>query len=172
MAILDTDLKLRLSGGASNTSAAASLGGAKSTVAGGIITTNVLNNLWDDTSGDESEAGDVEYRCVYISNEHGSLTWTNPKVWIESQTPSTDTSVSIALGTSAVNGTEQTIGDEDTEPAGVSWSEPSNKAAGLSLGNLPFGEHKAIWIRKTVTLGAGAYDDDAYTIKYSGETSA
>ena len=57
MSILASDLKFFFSGGGANDNPNASLGGAKSSVA---ITDNTLNNLFDDVSGTEHEAGDIE----------------------------------------------------------------------------------------------------------------
>ena len=48
------------------------------------------------------------------------------KILIVTNTPSTDTSIEIALGSSAVNGTEQTIANENTAPTGVTFSSPSS----------------------------------------------
>ena len=70
MAILSTDLKMYLSGGASNSDPAAALGGAISSSQRG---TNIFDNV---TSG-EASAGDTEYRGVYIKNTNGSQTLTN-----------------------------------------------------------------------------------------------
>lgn len=169
MAITAADIKEYLSGGAGNSNPNASLGGVISTTE---VTDNTTHNLWDVVSSAESSSGDTEYRCVYVKNTHGSLTLQSAKVWISSNTPSTSTAVRIALGTSAVNGTEQTIGNESTEPSGVSWSTAANEGAALSIGDIPFGQHKAIWIERVVSASAGAYTDDNYVLTYSGDTSA
>ena len=50
----------------------------------------------------------------------------NSVIWIASNTPSADTTIEIALGSSAVNGTEQTIANESTAPTGVTFSAPSS----------------------------------------------
>lgn len=85
MPIVSSDIKLKLSiktGSAGNSAAQsdvnASLGKYISTTE---ITTGA-NNLFDDISGDENAASDVEYRCVFIHNAHGSLTYQSPKVWL------------------------------------------------------------------------------------------
>jgi hypothetical protein len=172
MAITDSDLEYRLSGGATNTDPAAALGGAMSTVAGGIITTNVLNNLFDDVSGDESAAGDIEYRGIYVKNKHGSLTWTTVKAWISSLTASTDDEIAIALADEGVNAAMETIVNESTAPVGPSFSSPTTKGTGLSLGDIPAGQYYGLWVRRTVTAAAAAYDNDVGTIKCEGDTSA
>ena len=164
--------KNTLSGGASNTSPAAALGGARSTVGGGEIVDNTTHNLWDVVSSAESSSGDTEYRCVYVLNNHGSIQLQNAKVWISTNTPSADTAVRIALGTSAVNGTEQTIANEQTAPTGVTWSTAASEGAALTIGNMNAGQHKAIWIERVVNAAAAAANDDSYVLTYAGDTSA
>jgi hypothetical protein len=123
-------------------------------------------------SSGEAAAGDVEYRCLYIHNNHGSLTLQNAVIWIQTNTPSTDTDVAVGAGTSAVNGVEQTVGNENSAPSGVSFSSPSNYATGISLGNIPAGQHKAVWVRRTVQAAAQAYNNDTFTLRVQGDTSA
>jgi len=163
MPIISTDIKYRLSGGASNTDPAASLGGAKSS-------TDAASTIFDDVSSAEATAGDIEYRCVYVHNNHGSLTLQGAKIWIQTQTPSADTDVAIGLGSSAVNGTEQTVANEGTAPTGVTFSAPSSFAGGLTIGDIPAGEHKAVWVRRTVNAGAAAASD-SFTLRVQGDTN-
>lgn len=79
MPILTTDIVYRLSGGAANAVANASLGGAKSGTAAPAA-------LFDDVTGAESAAGDIEYRCVYVHNAHASLALQNAVIWIAANT--------------------------------------------------------------------------------------
>ena len=165
MPIVNTDIKYRLSGGASNAEPDLSLGGAKSS-------TEMSTDLFDDVGSSEASAGDVEYRCIYVHNGHGSLTMEASKVWIQTNTPSVDTTVAIGLGTSAINGTEQTVPNESTAPSGVSFSSPSTEGTALSIGNVPFGQHKAVWVRRTVSASAAAYTNDTFTIRVKCDTAA
>jgi hypothetical protein len=168
MPIASGDIHYRLSGGASNTDVNASLGGAKSSTA---VVDNVDNNLFDDVSGAEHTAGDVEYRAIYIHNNHGSLELTNAVVWIQSDTTGADSDISIAVGTAAINGTEQTIANESTAPSGVTWSDAAvSRATGLALGNLPAGQHKAVWIRRTITAGSTPQAADTCSVQAGGDT--
>ena len=162
MASVSTDMQYRLSGGASNSDTAASLGGAKSSVA--------ASNYFDDVSSAEASAGDVEYRCVYVHNAHGTLSLIGAKVFIQTNTPSSDTDVAIGLGSSAINGTEQTVADESTAPSGVTFSAPTTFAGGLAIGDLAAGAHKAVWVRRTVNAGAAAYAD-SFTLRVQGDTN-
>lgn len=168
MAIAATDIDFYLSGGASNTNPNASLGGVISTTEMGTG----VHNLFDQVSSAESSAGDTEYRCFYVKNNHATLTMQVAVAWIESNTPSTGTAVRIALGTSAVNATEQTITDESTAPIGVTWSSAANEGAALAIGDIPAGQTKAIWVERVVSAGAGAYNDDQCTIRIKCDTAA
>ena len=163
MAIVSTDIIYRLSGGAGNTDQNASLGGVKSSTAASA-------SIFDDVTSAEASSGDTEYRCVYVHNNHGTLTYLGSKVWVQANTPSSDTDVAIGLGTSAVNGTEQTVADENTAPSGVVFSAPSSFAGGLSIGDIPAGQHKAVWIRRTVNAGA-AVATDSFTLRVQGDTN-
>lgn len=162
MAIVAADIDYRLSGGGSNTDPAASIGGAKSS-------TDIGANIFDDVSSAEAAAGDIEYRCIYIHNNHGSLSYTTPKVWIQANTPSADTTVEIALGNAAVNATETAVANENTAPVGPTFSSPANYAAGIALPDLPAGQHQAIWVKRTVTAGA-AVASDGFTLRVQGDT--
>jgi len=168
MAIIASDIQLRLSGGASNTVSNSSLGGAKSSTSMGTG----IHNLFDIVSSAEAAAGDTEYRCVYVHNSHGTLTMQNTKLWISSNTPSTDSTVEIALGSSAVNATEQTVADENTAPTGVTFSAPSTEGASLAIGDIPAGQHKAFWIKRIITAGATAYNSDSATLTVKCDTAA
>lgn len=172
MPIASADITYWLSGGIANTDPDASLGGARSTDPGGEITSAVLNNVFDDVSGDEGAAGDVEYRCVYALNEHGTLTLQGPVLWIGAETPSGDSAVDIGLDPAGVNGTATTVGDESTAPAGVTFSHPTTKGTGISIGDIPAGQHQAIWIRRTIGAAAAAFNNDGPTIRVEGDTAA
>lgn len=169
MPIVAADIKIRLSGGAANADPNASLGGAKSST---DVVDATLHNLFDIVSSDEASAGDVEYRCIYVHNGHATLTLQNAKVWIQSNTPSADTSIDIGLGTSAVNGTEQTVANESTAPTGVTFSAPAVEGSALTIGDIPAGQHKAVWVKRTVNAGAAAYNNDNFVLRVKGDTAA
>lgn len=165
MPIVSGDIDYRLSGGVANADPNASLGGAKSS-------NEVGANLFDTVGSAEAAAGDVEYRCMYVHNAHATLTMLNTVVWIQANTPSVDSNLEIGLGTSAINGTEQTVADESTAPAGVSFSAPANEGEALAVGDIPPGQHKAIWLRRTINAAAAAYTGDGGTIRTKCDTLA
>lgn len=169
MAITSSDIQFRLSGGGANTDPAASIGGAKSSTQ---IVDATVANLFDNITGDESAAGDIEYRCFYVHNAHGSLTWQSVVTWVYTNTPSADTTCAIGLAVAAVNATESATANESTAPASVTFTTPTTKVGGLSIGDIPAGQHKAIWVRRTVTASASAYDADSVVIRCEGDTAA
>ena len=136
------------------------------------VTDNTTHNLFDQVSGTESSAGDTEYRCVYVLNNHGSLTSQNTHVYISSQTSSGDTSLDIALAGEGLNATMETIGNENTAPSGETFSNPSTYAGGLDMGNIPNGQRYGLWVRRTVNAAAAAMNDDTTTISVGLDTAA
>lgn len=161
MPILASDIKIKQSG-------AANLGGAVS----GSNVSSALHGLFDVVQGSESLNGDVEYRCVYVKNEHATLTLYGSVLFIQSNTDSADTVVDVGLGTSAINGTEQTIANENTAPSGVSFGSPASYETGYVIGDLAPGSSKAVWIRRTVTAGASAFSNDGVTLAIQGDSAA
>ena len=174
MAITSTDVKFYLStasgsAGASLTSTpATSLGKYVSTTA---ITTATANNLYDDVSGAEAAAGMTDYRCIFIQNDHASLTLQNTTVSIGSQTAGGG-DISIALDNIAVSAKASasaqsaTIASETTAPSGVGTFGTGS----LSIGSLGPGQVKGIWLKRVVTAGAGA-TNDGVILNWNGDTA-
>lgn len=167
MAIITGDFQTRLSGGASNAVGNDSIGGVKSSNAA----PTTLNGLFDATNAAEALAGDIEYRCVYVHNANATDLMTDLRAFISSDTPSVSTVIAIGVGAAAINGTETAIANEDTAPAGVTFSAPANADAGIALGNIPAGQHRALWIRRTVSASAPNSANDPFTIGYRCETA-
>ncbi len=166
MSIIEADFSRRLSGGVANALGSASLGGAKSSVA----MSSATDALFDAVSAAQAAAGLVEYRCIYLHNANATDAMTSARVWVDANTPLSGTTLDIGVGAAAVNGTEDVIADEATAPAGVTFSAPSTAAAGLDLGTIPAGQHKAIWLRRTVTAGALSTVSDTATLGFNSET--
>ena len=162
MSITSAEIVYRLSGGAANSNANASLGGAKSS-------TVVPAALFDDVTSAESAAGDTEYRCIYVHNANGTLTMQNAVLWITANT--TANRIAVGVVSSAINGTEQTVADENTAPTGVTFSQPTTKGAAIALGNIPPGQHRAVWLRRAITA-ASAASNDTYSLRVECDTAA
>lgn len=180
MPIQSTDILFKYSvktGSAGNTTAgtaAGSLGGYVSTTP---VPDATLGNLFDDVTGDENAAGDVEYRCFFVHNNHATLTLQATKVWVSAEVAG-GANTAIALDNLGVTPVGQaglqasTIVDENTAPSGVSaFSTPTTKTGGLLIGDIGPGQVAAIWVRRTATNSA-AQNNDGATIRVEGDTAA
>lgn len=180
MAITSSDILFKLSvttGSAGNSTAQgnpnASIGKYISTTQ---ITDATLNNLFDDISGDENAASTVDYRCFFVHNAHASIAWTSVYVWISAEVAG---GASVAIGVDPAGATA--IGsasaqaaipaDETTAPSGVSFSAPTSKGSGISIGTIAAGECVAIWVRRTAA-NTVAVNNDGATIRVEGDTTA
>jgi hypothetical protein len=178
MAIVATDIlyKFSVAAAAGNTTAGTantSLGDQISTTQ---ITDALLNNLFDDVSGDENAASDVEYRGYFVHNNHATLTWTAPVAWISAEVAggasaaiSIDTTAASAVG--AATQQMKSIVDESTAPAAQTFSSPTTKASGLAISDLPAGNVKGIWVRRTAAATV-AVNNDGVTVRCEGDTAA
>lgn len=169
MAITDTNLKWYLSGGGGNSDPNAALGGAISSTEVGTS----IHSLFDRVTGAEALSGDIEYRCVFFKNTDADADGLiDPKVFIETNTSSADTTLAIALDPAGKNASATTIGDEGTTPTGPSFSTPTDYAGGLALPSAPYAQNDyvGIWIRRTVTAGAANAASDAANIRVRGDT--
>lgn len=180
MAIVETDIKFKYSvaAAAGNTTA----GTAPTSLGDQISTTEVpagpLNTIFDDISGDENAASDVEYRCIFVHNAHATLTLQAPVVWLASEVAG-GANIAIAIDDlpdspiGQASAQADAIADESTAPgSGVgAFSSPTTKGAGLALDDIAPGNCRAIWIRRTAT-NSSALDNDGVTLRVEGDTAA
>jgi hypothetical protein len=179
MAIVTGDLLIKLSvaAAAGNTTAQPdpnlSLGDQISTTA---LVDNVLHNLFDVISGDENAASDVEYRCLFIHNNHGTLIFQAPFLWITAETAgganaalAVDGVAASALGSASAQA--DVVANENTAPSGESFSSPTTKATGIALSDIAAGSVRAFWVRRSATASA-ALDNDSVTFRIEGDTAA
>jgi len=134
------------------------------------IPDDTLNNDMSDITSAEAAAGVTKYRGWMYVNKHASLTYIGPKMWIESQTSSADTSVAIGMAVEAKNLPIEVITNELTPPSTVVFSTPANFAAGLAVGDLDPDDYKGHWLKYIVTAGANAVVD-TYTLAIRGDTN-
>lgn len=151
-----------------------SLGGHVST--SGLVSSPTLHNLFDRISGDENSDSDVEYRCLFFVNKHATLTLQSAMAWLSNQV-SGGADAAIGLDPAGVVPSGQVaaqaaeIATEGDAPAGVSFSTPTSKGGGLSIGDIPAGNCQAIWMRRTAN-NTGAVNNDGCTIRVEGDTGA
>lgn len=178
MAITATDIlyKFSVAAAAGDTTAgtaATSLGDQISTTQ---ITDATLHNLFDVVSGDENAASEAEYRGIFVHNNHATLTWENVVVWLSAEVAG-GAVAAISVDTTGVTPKGQasaqmkTIADENTAPASQTFSAPTTKGTGLSIGNIAAGSVAGIWVRRTAANTA-AVNNDGVTIRCEGDTAA
>lgn len=138
----------------------AGLGGAVSGTASGIA-------IFDDVQPSEASAGRREYRCEYVRN-NSTKTLQDAILWTSANTPSAGTNIRVGLGTSGINGTEQTVADEITAPTGVTFKQADTKATGLALGDIPPGGRVAVWYERDILPNTGAAQADGFTRTVEG----
>ena len=179
MAIIPADVLIKFSeksGTAGNQNAGTPAGSLGKYISTTLVTDASLHNLFDIVSGDENEASDVEYRCIFVHNSHGTLVLENAVVWLSAETGGgADAAIAIddvaasPIGQASAQADE--VADEDTAPSGESFSSPTTKGSALSLGNIPAGECRSFWIRRSAA-NTGAVDNDDVTIQVDGDTAA
>ena len=178
MAIDSDDLALYLSGGSTNTAPASSIGGARSTTK--VNETTTLHNIFDKVTGDESNAGDTNYRIVYVRNDHVTLTAENVKIYLTNVYDSGDQG--SGNGTNdithtiieAVNATAQTLANENTAPTSgstITWYEGTTRATALDLGDIPPTQARALYLRRIIAQGASAEDTASFTINIEADSA-
>lgn len=181
MAITATDIHFRASttaGAAGNSTAY----GAAGTSLGKYITNAdftdaTLNNIFDDVTGDQNAASQVDYQCMFVYNAHATLALQSPVAWLSSEVAGGtsaaigwDTTASSAVGSASAQAL--TIASKTTAPAGVSFASPTTKVgAAATPGNIAATNVKAIWIRRTAA-NTTAVDADGVTIRVEGDTAA
>lgn len=180
MSIASSDIVLRLSvttGSAGDSTAGTPAGSLGKYVSTTALSATPLNNLFDDISGAENAASTVDYRCVFVLNNHATLTLQNAVVYLSSEVAggasiaiATDNVAISAKGSASAQAAQ--IANETTAPTGVSaFSSPTTAGAGLSLGSIPAGQVKAVWVRRTAANSA-ALDADGVTLAVTGDTAA
>lgn len=140
-----------------------------------LIPNNTMYNLFDRITGSESNTGDTEYRCLFVFNDHPTLTLLDATLQITVQTPSADTTAGVAADTQISN-TVQTIPDESTPPVQHGTSNPLDYEYGvdvkISIGSLAPSQGRAVWFKRDVSPEAGASTNDFVTFRVEGATLA
>ena len=162
------EMQIRLSGGAANAAPNASLGGIMSSVA---VSTTPLNNLFDNVTADQRSTGHIDYRCIYFRNADTVQTLQSARVFIDTQTPSSGTTIDIGLAAGGKNVDAPAIANETTAPAGVTFVPAANDAAALALTNMAPNDRFAIWVRRTTAVGTLSAASDDFTLRFNGTPS-
>ena len=187
MALSSTDLIFYYTGAGSTTDTTSSLGGTNALA--NTIPDATAQNVYDDVTGDESETGDTEYRCIAMKDTNATYDYINCKMWIDgcvrdSSIAARDT-VSFVIE-QASGGTCQSVATESAAPAEeftvplaggtthgwtIEDATDTNPSGTQEFGTLDSGTWTFIWLRRQVPANANAYSNRASTIKWQGETT-
>lgn len=176
MAISSTDVKIKHSEktGPGNTNA----GNGDGSLGGFISTTEIpsaqLHNLFDVVTGDENQALEDEFRCVFVHNAHATDTFFNIRIYILSEVAGganaaigIDPTAASAVGSASAQAVN--IANENTAPVGVSFFSPTTLETAINLGDLLAGQCRAFWVRRRTTDSA-ALANDGVTLRIQGES--
>lgn len=180
MPIAVTDILLKYSNSAA-TAGDASAGSVATTLGGFISTTEIpdatTSNIFPPMTGAENAAENSDYTCIFVHNNHPTLTYRNTRVWVLADVAGgAVTAIAVdPTATSAVDAsTDQAVitANKNTAPAGVGpFTEPLDPSAALVIGDLGPGQCHAFWVRRTAT-NSGAMTADGATFRVDGDTSA
>lgn len=186
-AIQASDIKFHYSttsGAAGNSTAK----GANGSYLGKYCTTSlwaggVANDLFDDITGAQNAASQVDYAGIWIGNANTANDYVTPFVWVSSETAD-GANLAIAIDNiaqSAANSASAQmaqIASSTTTPTGVgAFSTPTTFGTGLALGTLtkaaagPVENGRGIWIRRSAQNNA-AKSNDGGTISIQGDTGS
>lgn len=135
------------------------------------LTDNLLNNLFDNVTGPENAASDVEYRCLFLHNTSDQAI-KNIQVWLSSEVAS-GAAAAVGVDTTAASDADATtaqgltVADEGTAPTGVSFSTATTKLGGVAVGTLDPDQVIGVWVRRTAANTA-AVSSDGVTIRAEG----
>lgn len=133
----------------------------------------VLNDMFDNISGLDNLNNVINYRCFFIHNNHGTLTYSNVVVWLSAVSSITINQLGVdptgITGISSGSAQAVQISTQTAVPVGVTFSTPTTEGAGISIGSLMPGQCCAIWIKRTATNSAAA-SNDGITISFGGDS--
>ena len=167
MAITATDILFKLStpaGAAGNANAGtvgASLGKYISTTP---LSGTALHNLFPVLTGSQNAASQVDYQCVFVHNNHATLTATAVSLYLSGDVADgaavaigVDPTAASVIGAASAQALQ--IASSTTAPAGVTFSAPTTDGTGISLGDIGPGQCKAFWVRRTAANTAALAND-------------
>lgn len=179
MAIAASDILLKLSttaGAAGNSNAGTPGNSLGKYVATTQVSATPLNNVFPDITGPQNAASQVDYQCIFVHNNHATLTASGITVYGTgdvaggaSWSLGVDPAAASALGSASAQAAQ--IANSTTAPAGVAFSAPTTDGGGISIGSLAPGQVRAIWVRRTAANTA-ALNGDGYTLDISFDTPA
>lgn len=84
--------------------------------------------------------------------------------------PSATIMVQSTINGQPINAVAADVGDEETAPEDVSFSDPSSEAEALLVGTLKPLEHFFVWVKRTINANTSSIIEDGFTLSVRGGT--
>lgn len=137
---------------------------ANATYTDSITIANSINALAEDFSKAEAAAGDTDYHCFYVKN-NSAFTIASMKLWINAETQGADT---LSLWAAAAkNTTAEVIANENTAPAGSTFTAPNNEISGIELGQLNAGDTYYVWMKRVLPITTARVARDISSLRFA-----
>ena len=154
------DLKMYLSGGASNTVLDNSIGGAISTT----LVSAGTGNVYPDIDAQASQRGEQHVFCFYLTNESVETAY-DVKISVLTQ-PDTGSIVGVGLGAGGIDTTEPTMSLNHYVPDGVDFNPVASFISSATLDSLPAGSSIGVWLKRdTVLFNEGVAASNNFTVE-------
>lgn len=139
------------------------------TAYGTFTATNIKNNLYDDVAKLDALNGAVDYRCLYLYNNHPSDSFLQVSVYGYGASGNPAAAGDLfwvgadpaGVGNGSSTGLATSVATELLVPAGVTFSSPQIGSP-LVLGAIGPLEARAIWLRRNVPASLFAVTPDDY----------
>ncbi len=128
------------------------------------VSATPLNNIFDNVTFSEAQAGDSEYRAIDLYND-GDEAAISPTIYMSVATVSPHTELQMGIEGSPI-GSTLSIATESVQPSGVSFSYYDSSTQ-LSLPTIPASGYVRVWLKRVVQAGATNQANDLGTIAYS-----
>lgn len=130
----------------------------------GAIADSTLDNLFIDVTGIENAAGNNDYQCYFLHNNHATLDLSQGYLYVATDVSGgTIDAVGLEpIGISQVGVSTpqaQIIANKNTPPVGVIFTIATVPNQGLVIPTLPHGYCLGIWVRRTATNGPAVNND-------------
>lgn len=134
--------------------------------------TRQKNKIWPDVTAAQAANGYTSYRCVYLTNTHGSQSITKLSMYVLNDFPSQAT-IYCAFDTDAGVGNGSTTGvavaintetDIDNDLGGLTFGNPTTEATALTFTTTTIGPGQSIpiWLKRVVPSGSTVDIEDDY----------
>lgn len=142
---------------------------------------DLINALFGNISSAEASAGGIKYRAVFLRNSHATESLDAAKLLFILQggniTPMPNETMEFAVEdpSSRTTGFIQTIANESTAPVGLTWSTVSTEGTALAIAgvaNLSATQTTGLWLKRTVTAGAGPYPNNSVQMMVLGDIAS